>query len=365
MKIIYDDRYRYVATFDETTGFSVRSGILTKEGIELDVDPFMASFPELLDIGIMGHCTHGLSGRCLSSGVQCYQSGAHVSAPNMLFERFKSIIDEVKGRTFQVALGGRGDPDQHEAFMGIIRYARENGVVPNFTTSGLGLHKVQLPAIKRFCGAVAVSFYRSDYTDRAIEQLSQYGIKTNLHYVLSKTTIEEAIFLLKKGHYLDKVNRIIFLLHKPVGLGTAENVLTLDHPLLSTFLNLVMQPELASKCGFDSCSVPALLAHSDKLLPESVEPCEASRFSAYISPDFRMYPCSFEQNIEQSVDLSVMSIEAGWYSYIFKNFRKRFEGKCEGCSKRALCYGGCPILPEITLCQQLAEERREKLENKN
>lgn len=365
MKIIYDDINRYIATFDEVTGFSARSGILTPEGVELDVDPFMASFPELLDIGIMGHCTHGLTGLCLQSGVECYQSGSHVNAPNMPFERFKSIVDEIKGRTFQVALGGRGDPDQHEDFVNIIRYAHENGVVPNFTTSGLGLNQILLPAIKRFCGAVAVSYYRADYTERAIDMLSGFGIKTNLHYVLGKRSIEEAIEILESGKYFDQINKIIFLLHKPVGLGSVENMLTVDHPLLGEFFRLIETPKIAERCGFDSCSVPALLNFTDNLLPESIEPCEASRFSAYISPDYRLYPCSFEQSLEQSVDLNVLSIEAGWHSHTFKAFRKRFSGKCDGCAKYALCYGGCPVLPEITLCKQMTEERRDSFENKN
>jgi len=36
-----------------------RSGILDKDGRDTGIDPFMASFPHLLDVGIMGHCAHG------------------------------------------------------------------------------------------------------------------------------------------------------------------------------------------------------------------------------------------------------------------------------------------------------------------
>ena len=45
------------------------------------VDPFMTSFPELIDIGIMGHCIHGKSGLCVKSGVQCYQNGLETNSP--------------------------------------------------------------------------------------------------------------------------------------------------------------------------------------------------------------------------------------------------------------------------------------------
>jgi radical SAM protein with 4Fe4S-binding SPASM domain len=365
MKTIYDQKNSYIATFDEESGFSARSGILTEDGTETEIDPFGASFPELLDIGIMGHCKHGLSGLCLQSGVECYQSGSEINAPNMSFENFKAIIDEIKGRTFQIALGGRGDPDQHEDFIKILQYSSENGVVPNFTTSGLGLHKIHLPAIKRFCGAVAVSYYRNEYTDKAIEMLTDYGIKTNIHYVLSKSTIKEAIEILSSKRYFDRINRIIFLLHKPVGLGTVHNMLSVENPDVAEFFKYIGIPEIAEKCGFDSCSVPALLNFTENLLPESIEPCEAARFSAYISPDFKLYPCSFEQDPKQSVDLSTFSLEAAWNSETFNDFRKRFERRCTSCTNYPLCYGGCPVIPEITICKQLNDERRGYIENKN
>ena len=43
----------FISFFNETTGHYVRSGII-KNGVESAEDPFMACFPELLDIGIMG-----------------------------------------------------------------------------------------------------------------------------------------------------------------------------------------------------------------------------------------------------------------------------------------------------------------------
>ena len=88
----------------------------------------MTSYPELLDIGIMGHCVHGSSGLCIKSGVQCYQNGLKTKFPNMSFENFKRIVDECKGKTFQFALGGRGDVDQHEDFEKILKYCRPLGL---------------------------------------------------------------------------------------------------------------------------------------------------------------------------------------------------------------------------------------------
>lgn len=64
----------FISCFNEKTGGYFRSGVI-KNGVDTGVDPFMSSFPELLDIGIMGHCMYGKSGLCMSSGVECYQDG--------------------------------------------------------------------------------------------------------------------------------------------------------------------------------------------------------------------------------------------------------------------------------------------------
>ena len=116
----YDKKNRYISMFNPDTGFYMRSGILDEHGKDTGVDPFMSSFPELIDVGVMGFCKHGRSGLCIKSGVQCYQNGLETKYPNMTLENFKRIVDECKGKCYQLALGGRGDVDQHENFAEIL-----------------------------------------------------------------------------------------------------------------------------------------------------------------------------------------------------------------------------------------------------
>ena len=78
----------FLSFFNENTGNYIRTGII-KDGKDTGEDPFMASFPELLDVGIMGHCAHGKSGLCIKSGVECYQDGLHSNALNMTVEDFE------------------------------------------------------------------------------------------------------------------------------------------------------------------------------------------------------------------------------------------------------------------------------------
>lgn len=347
--IIKDKKYRFVSAFDTESGAYVRSGIIDHKGKDTGVDPFMASYPHLIDVGIMGHCIHGKTGLCAKAGIGCYQSGMYVEKPNMSLEDFTTIAKHSKGRCNQFALGGRGDPDQHENFEEILKICVENNLVPNFTTSGYGMNEKIAKLCKKYCGAVAVSWYRSEYTYKAIETLLNEGVKTNIHYVLGKNSIDEAILRLKNNDFPKGINAVIFLLHKPAGQGTKANVLDVEDGKVKTFFQEVDKKH-PFKVGMDSCNVPGAIAFCKNILPESLDTCEAARYSCYIDADMKMVPCSFDQKKLYEVSLRDKTIEEAWNSETFETFRNKMRNACPTCSKKALCLGGCPLMPEIVFC---------------
>jgi radical SAM protein with 4Fe4S-binding SPASM domain len=350
-----DKKNKFVSTFNPQTGFYVRTGVI-EDGKDTGVDPFMSSFPELIDVGVMGHCIHGKSGLCIKSGVQCYQNGLHTHQPNMTLDNFKRIVDECKGKVYQLALGGRGDVDQHEHFEEIVKYCRENDIVPNFTSSGLGFTPEIINICKKYCGAVAISWYRQDHTNKAINMLLNAGIKTNIHYVLGNNSIDEAINRLLCNSFLDGINAIIFLLHKPVGLGTKENMLSVFDPRVQDFFNLIDNGNFDFKIGFDSCTIPGLINFTKNINRDSFDTCEAARWSMYITSDMKALPCSFDnQDLRWAIDISNNSIQLAWDSERFEDFRNQFRSSCSNCKDRLSCLGGCPIVNQIVLCNR--EER--------
>ena len=349
-----DTKNKFKSNFDTETGFYTRTGVLDDSGRDTGIDPFMASFPELIDIGIMGHCIHGLSGKCKESGVQCYQHGDISNKANMSLSDYKRIIDECRGKTYQVALGGCGDPDQHENFEEILRYTRENNIVPNFTTSGFGLTEEKVRLCKQYCGAVAVSWYGAKYTNSAISMLINAGVTTNIHYVLGKSSIGDAISRLKSNDFPSGINAIIFLLHKPVGLGKDDNVLDKADPMVKEFFDLIDTKKFDFQIGFDSCTIPGLLSFTKNIDPNSIDTCEAARWSMYITPDMYALPCSFDnQDMRYAVKLEqsdINCIEHAWESTEFNEIREKFKQRCPGCAKRQMCLGGCPLISQINLC---------------
>lgn len=337
--------------FDKNNGLYIRSGVLDEKGVETDEEPFMSSFPHIIDVGVMGNCNHGKSGLCIKSGVECYQNGLNIAKPNMSVENFRKIAKECKGKVNQFALGGRGDVDQHDNFEELLKICKENDIVPNFTSSGLGFTDKIVDLCKRYCGAVAISWYRSEYTLRAIKMLVDKGIKTNIHYVLSNSTINEAIDILKSGKIVDGVNAIIFLLHKPIGLGSNKNTLKHSNPKVKEFFELV-DTQTNFKIGFDSCSVPAILNFNKNIDLKSLDTCEGGRFSCYINSDMKMLPCSFDQDLRWIYDISNDTILNAWSSNQFEEFRLHLRKSCPKCSTRVHCMGGCPIDKSIVLCNK-------------
>lgn len=361
MKIMYNMNPHFIESFNRNTGVYIRSGILerNKEGkiYDTEVDPFMSDYPRLIDVGIMGSCVHGKEGLCIKSGVQCYQNGLHESMPNMKLDDFKKIAEESKGKSFQFALGGRGDANKHENFEEILKICEKNDIVPNYTTSGLGLTKEEVQLTKKYCGAVAVSWYKQEHTLKAIQMFIDAGIKTNIHYVLGNNSIDEAIERLENNDFPKGINAVVFLLHKPVGLGKANNVLSARNPKVKKFFKLIDGVGYHFKIGFDSCTVPGLLNFTTNLDRAQFDTCEAGRWSMYITSDMKAIPCSFDnQDLKYAVDLKNKTIKEAWNSEIFDLIRKHFNNSCSNCEDRVECYGGCPLQKSIILCNRTEKD---------
>lgn len=348
-----DTKYHFKEVFDKRTGSYVRTGILDENGHDTNIDPFMRSFPNLLDIGVMGHCS------CAHiCPVGCYQDALHHSdRPNMSVEDYESIMKQCEGKVFSVAIGGAGNPDDHEYFEEILQISNKYGVIPSYTTSGLTFTKEKAEISKKYCGAVAVSWHNKDYTHNAINLLLDAGITTNIHYVLGKNSIDEAIKRLREDDFPKGINAVVFLLFKPIGLGKSENVLDINDPRVEEFYKLVNLNNNSFKIGFDSCNAPAITNFCDQVDMRSMDFCESGLFSAYIDCNMNMMPCSFcNQDTKYYVSLKENTIQAAWDSKVFEDFRQSRKNSCKNCINRSTCAGGCPITSEITLCNRLEKD---------
>ena len=357
--IYYNDKkFSFIEYFNDETGTLIRSNIL-HNGIETEYPAPMRSFPELIDIGIMGSCSAGKTGLCRNVGVDCYQRGMMLSEKNMAFEDYSSIINQCNRRVFQIALGGAGDPNKHESFADILYITREKRIVPNYTTSGYALTDTEIELTKKYCGAVAVSYYSkldkhgnedNPSTIEAIERFVKAGCITNVHYVLSKRSIEEALYRVKNSIFPKGINAVVFLLYKPIGLASSKYVID-DNAVYLEFIRAVTSEKSSWKYGFDTCQSPALTKSEFGIATESIEFCEAARFSMYINSKCVAFPCSFGiEDKSFSVDLKQYTIQEAWQSKNFSRFREQQIKKCLDCNM-SLCRG-CGLDLGINLCRK-------------
>lgn len=352
--IVYkDNEYNFIEYFNEENGFLLRS-----DNLSTNKNATQRSFPELLDIGIMGQCEASKNHLCSNFGVDCYQMALLSKRKNMSFSEYKHLIDQCPGKVFQVALGGAGDPNKHPNFEQILSYTKSLNIVPNYTTSGFNISEEEIRLTKLYCGSVAVSFYTrlienresSPSTINAIKKFIDAKIPTNIHYVISNETIDEAIYRLENNLFPESINAIIFLLYKPSGFGKAEKVITFSDDRLKRLINIVENNHFSYSIGFDTCFTPALISYSKKISINSIDFCEAARFSMYIDCELNAYPCSFDSAKGTfKYNISNSSIEQAWNSSVFTYFRQQQEINCK-CKYLEICMGGCLLFNTINLC---------------
>lgn len=338
MKIYSDIKNNYFAVFDTSNGRTLRWG-------QNRADPFWKyNGPELLDVSITNYCERGCD--------FCYRS-SNLSGKFMDVDFYRDIVEEAqKLGVFQIALGG-GNPNQHPEFIDFLKITRDYGIIPSYTTNGQGMNDDIYKASKEYAGAIAVSWY-FPYKDaeEVIKKCNDYNIPVNIHFVLQNDNIYEAEKILNDYRITENINALIFLNYKPVGR-------ILKRPLeyskqLTNFLSNVISIKNC-QIGFDSCMICHLVDYKELIDERSFDFCEAGRFSAFVSEEGEMYPCSFMCGAGiKGYNLRQNSMEHIWKNApLFVLQRKKISSVSEGCKDcmaQDLCRGGCPFF-EINKCK--------------
>lgn len=327
----------YRTVFNQKTGFFVR-----KEVSGNPEPTWSADGPELIDLSITNYCGRGCK--------FCYRDTETTSPIFLKLNDIEEIASQAQDcGTMQFALGG-GNPNQHPQFTEILKIIRKYDIVPSYTSNGDGLSKEILTATADFCGAMAISVYPpydENRYENILNQIKSYGITVNLHAIIRKETLNMwEKWLVEPPSFFKYVNAIIFLNYKP--LKTVNE--SVDVEKARDFFKIVNQCN-SVKIGFDSCSLSGIVQWMDT--PSYLlEPCEAARFSAFISEDMKMYPCSFMVSKDYCGDLRKEKIIDIWKeNCFFKRFREDARpNRCKGCDKYNICKGGCRLFEEINFC---------------
>ncbi len=302
-----------------------------------------------------------LSKRCSAGCTSCYV-GATPQGEVMGLEAAKQAIDQLAALgVFHVALGG-GEAMDLEHLFEVAHYARAKGVLPNLTTSALGLSEAQARRCTVF-GQINVSVdgvgarYRSARgfdgfarARRGLELLRAHKREVGINCVVSRSSyphLGEVAALAKEL----RLNELELLRFKPSGRGRA------------TFEDEDLTPEqaegifpLAKRLMFrhrvrvklDCSFAPMVFFHRPPRAVArffGVVGCEGGNLLASVMPDGTLTGCSFGGPGEGSIFDPVQvrrAVASGFGA--FRGYVERAPEPCASCDYLELCKGGCRVV---------------------
>jgi radical SAM protein with 4Fe4S-binding SPASM domain len=276
---------------------------------------------------------------------------------------------------FTVAFGG-GEPTTRDDLDALAEAARQRGITPVLTTSGLGLSDARVERLRAFA-QVNVSYDGSAETyarvrgfdgaaaaERAIERLVLAGVRVGVNVVLTRDSFPRLAATLARARALGACEAQL-LRYKPAGRAASLDYLarrlTLDQARSfgATLRELARErgsPEAAHTLrpgGFhlriDCALVPFLSADDelgrdpDRLARFGVFGCEAGGALAAFTAGGFVAPCSFAPATNlPATDLRAHATDpvlGRWRDYAAKP-----PEPCASCALRRVCRGGCKVV---------------------
>ena len=302
LKVTDTDEFKKCKSSDYNFVFNKKNGCFARWGKDFNDDPTYGPSPEILDLEIS-------TGKCGGKCRFCYKgNGEDINTYHMSLEEFKTIFHKLPNTLGQIAYG-ICDIESNPDFFAMMKYAREHGVIPNYTCNGLDVTKEIAQKTAKLCGAVAVSLINKEKTYNAINLFVEAGMtQVNCHYVLSQETYDRAFNIIDDiatDPRLKGFNAIVFLQYKHKNLNSPYHSI-LDVDKYTKLINYCNEKKI--NYGFDSCSCPMFLKSIKddpnlKYLETMAEPCESKLFSFYINCHGIGYPCSFAEGIEEGLNI--------------------------------------------------------------
>jgi radical SAM protein with 4Fe4S-binding SPASM domain len=269
---------------------------------------------------------------------------------------------------FTVAFGG-GEPTTRDDLDVLATAARDRGITPVLTTSGLGLSEARAARLRGFAqvnvsydgpGATYASvrgFDGADAAERAIERLAAAGVRVGVNVVLTRASFDRLGHTLARARSLGACEAQL-LRYKPAGRAASLDYLARRlSPEQARALGPTLRSLGESHCAdgafhvrIDCALVPFLSADDaitrdpGRLARFGVFGCEAGGALAAVRTDGRVAPCSFAAPAElRGEDLAnahaADATLARWRAYVAAP-----PEPCASCAIRSACKGGCKVV---------------------
>ncbi len=295
--------------------------------------------------------------RCPVSCSGCY-TGATNNGLVPSFSDLSARLDSLSSAgVFMVAFGG-GEPLTRTDLDQCARAAKERGISPVLTTSGIGLSDEHLEALRQF-DQINVSYdgpgdtYRdvrgfdaSAVAERAIARLSNAGIRVGINLVLTRASFRVALATSLRAIDLG-ASEVQLLRYKPAGRARsldyyAKRLSTEQTTAVGRLVRelcIAVRPKDAS-VRIDCALVPFLVHGShvstDELATWGIFGCEAARHLESLDIHGLRAGCSFLPSSNAGADTYGSAVrEVDEWSSV------PTEDPCLSCHARDVCRGGC------------------------
>ena len=323
--------------------------------------PAAASAPIEVHLAVTARCGAGCEG--------CYLDARPDGAEPERASLERSLDAMRDAGVFTVAFGG-GEPTTRDDIDVLARAARDRGITPVLTTSGLGLSEARARKLRDFA-QVNVSydgpgevyervrgFDGSAAAEQAIARLSQAGVRVGVNVVLTRQSFPHVSGTLHRARALGACEAQL-LRYKPAGRAASLDYLarrlTEDQarglgPLLRELtLDLCDGGDDGFHVRIDCALVPFLSADAalredpQSLARFGVLGCEAAGALAAVTVDGRVAPCSFAPATTLAGD--ALSQHAGDEELArWRRWVQAPPAPCDGCALRSVCKGGCKVV---------------------
>jgi radical SAM protein with 4Fe4S-binding SPASM domain len=297
-----------------------------------------------------------LSRRCAAGCRGCYVDATPAGAA-LPYDEACRILDELSAmRVFHVALGG-GEALELDYLFAVAAHARKVGIIPNLTTSGLGLDAAVAERCRVF-GQINVSidgvgaayeaargFDGFRHAERALRLLRAVKREVGVNCVVSRSSfphVPEVAWLVRKL----RLNELELLRFKPVGRGARlDEELTPEQcrNLWPMARRLVLRHRIRVK--LDCSFAPMVFWHRPSAKAAAffgVQGCVGGDVLAAVQPEGAFTGCSFSSR--PAADARIPGAMAAAWAHGFGEFRDypaRAPEPCASCEYLRLCRGGC------------------------
>lgn len=271
-------------------------GVTTRFVYDPNKEISKLKFPEFYDMKITNSC----SGKCSWCYMDSKENDPHY--PNIV-QKFKDYFEPMtmNHRPFQIAFGG-GNPNEHPEFCELMKVCYEMGIMPNYTTNGMGLTEDVLNATYQYCGGVAISTH--EHLDRvwrkAVKEIDSagfsftgrrgFGLKVNLHIIVSdEESIQRMIQIYEE--FKNKID--YFVLLPMIAQGRSNQKFLAEDFLFDTLRKL----KDTKKFAFGAKLYPSLQRQKKLGMPLDIMLYEPEVVSKFIDmKDMKIYNSSFDMD---------------------------------------------------------------------